>query len=337
VRERPPDPGPVAGIANPNVAICGLRYLGKNKIHDLCGLYSFRVPKGSPMFSIKTRLVKMTIEIVPVASLLLHEAIIPRAVDSLVLAFKNLACLQNPIIVDDNNVVLDGNHRTYAFRKLKFNYMPVCRIDYFNENAKLKNWFRLFGNIRRLGRIKRVIEMLGGSFRPVMDKKILEEIMEQNNLTCGIQKENYYAYAEFPSTLADDAVSVYRIIQQIQDELVARGITLSYIPCKKVHDDQFCTELKADEVVLWTPRLTKKMVVESAKMEKVFAPKTTRHLIPARPLNVNVPGYWLRENVSLEKINERLVGFLEKKRVKRFGPGQVIDGRYYEEELFVFY
>ena len=30
------------------------------------------------------------------------------------------------------------------------------------------------------------------------------------------------------------------------------------------------------------------------------------------------------------------IDFLKKKKLRRFGPGQVIDGRYYEEELFIF-
>ena len=95
--------------------------------------------------------------------------------------------------------------------------------------------------------------------------------------------------------------------------------------------------MKRDELIIWTPQISKEMVVEAVKKEKVFAPKTTRHLIPARPLNLNIPTKWFKENISLEDINKRFVAFLEKKRVKRFAPGQIVNGRYYEEELFVFY
>ncbi len=79
------------------------------------------------------------------------------------------------------------------------------------------------------------------------------------------------------------------------------------------------------------------MVVDAVKKKKRFAPKTTRHLIPARPLNVNVPTYWFKEDISLEEINKRFLKLLERKNLRRFGPGQVVDGRYYEEELFVFF
>jgi len=56
-----------------------------------------------------------------------------------------------------------------------------------------------------------------------------------------------------------------------------------------------------------------------------------------RPLNVNLPGQWFSENISLDKINRRFVKFLKSKRMRRFSPGMVLDGRYYEEELIVFY
>jgi len=39
----------------------------------------------------------------------------------------------------------------------------------------------------------------------------------------------------------------------------------------------------------------------------------------------------------MDEINKRFSELLKRKGVKRFGPGQVVNGRYYEEELFVFY
>jgi hypothetical protein len=45
----------------------------------------------------------------------------------------------------------------------------------------------------------------------------------------------------------------------------------------------------------------------------------------------------LKENVSIEEINQRFLVHLKSKEMRRLGPGQVVNGRYYEEELFVFY
>ena len=45
------------------------------------------------------------------------------------------------------------------------------------------------------------------------------------------------------------------------------------------------------------------MVVDAVREEKRFSPKATRHLIPARPLNVNVPISLLREKMSLDDVS----------------------------------
>ena len=289
------------------------------------------------MFCIETEKLNLKLEIVPVSSLFIHEEVIPQSANKLILEFKNLASLQNPIIVDENHVVLDGNHRAHAFRVLNLKFIPVCKIDYFNRHTKLLYWFRLLGNVKRIDLLKRVIASSGGTFQPISDPSALKKALEENCLACGIQYGKKYLYVSFPEEVSCDAVATYDIIQKIQDELTGQGVTLNYIPCNAVHQENFCVDLKADEAVLWTPQITKEMVVECAKMKKVFAPKTTRHVIPVRPLNVNLPGHWLSENISLDKINRRFAKFLKSKRMRRFSPGMVLDGRYYEEELIVFY
>lgn len=289
------------------------------------------------MFSIEIQKLKLSLEIVPVASLFSHEEVIKQSANKLILEFKNLASLQNPIIVEENHVILDGNHRAYAFRALNFKFIPVCKIDYFNRRTKLRYWFRLLDNLENIDLVQNTIGSLGGTLHPQPDLGTLKKELEKNCLACGIQFRNQYTLVDFPETEACDAVGAYNLIQKIQDELSDRDVTLSYIPCNTAQQEKFCARLKPDQVVLWTPRITKQMVVDTAKMKMVFAPKTTRHVIPVRPLNVNVPGQWFRENLTMEEINRRFSALLKEKRMKRFSPGMVLDGRYYEEELIVFY
>jgi len=289
------------------------------------------------MFCIETESLRLRLEVAPVGCLLAHEKTLPHQAKKLILEFRNWTKLQNPIIVDENNIVLDGNHRAYVFKELKFKYIPVCKIDYFHETTKLRYWFRLLGKIESVGIIKQIVEGIKGTFRQVTDKETLRDILECNALSCGIQKDNFFAVINFPEDMADDAVSAYDLVERIQEELIERGIELKYIPCQFAQEGDFCDELSDDNLIIWTPQITKEMVVDAAKKKRPFAPKTTRHLIPARPLNVNVPTHWFKEDISLEEINKKFLDFLNKKKMKRFGPGQVIDGRYYEEELFVFF
>lgn len=289
------------------------------------------------MFRIKAKDLDLRLEVLPVNSLRLHEKTIPGLEKALVLEFKNCAYLHNPIIVDENHIVLDGNHRAAAFAALGFRYMIVCKIDYLHATANLRYWFRLVENIESMQVLEKITDDLGGKFLPVTDKEALQETLAANLLNCGIQTNNFYAVISFPETLVFDSVSAYDVLENIQNRLIESNIKLEYIPCQYVNEDKFCSELGADRMVIWTPQISKEMVVAAAGQAKLFAPKTTRHLIPARPLNVNVPTYWLNENIALDDINHRVTKYLERKSLKRFGPGQVIEGRYYEEELFVFF
>jgi hypothetical protein len=216
-------------------------------------------------------------------------------------------------------------------------YIAACRIDYFNTEAKLRYWFRLLGNVEDVEKLKRLIDAMGGSVEQVADRKTLAKRLEADHFCCGLQQSDLFLCIRFPDHMVNDAVSAYSVMHRVQDHLTENGISIEYIPCRFVHDRMRCQELGHDKVILWTPQITKEMVVDAAKKRQRFKPKTTRHVIPARPLRVNVSTLWLNEDISLERINARFTEFLANKKFKRFGPGQIIDGRYYAEELFIFY
>jgi L-serine kinase (ADP) len=287
-------------------------------------------------FVIESESLRLELEIARLDSLLLHERTLPRQAEKLLLEFKNLANIENPIIIDRQNIVLDGNHRTWVLEKLGFRYIPVCRIDYHHQCAQLKYWFRLLGKVRHPGLLKRVVGDLKGTFEQVADRDELMGRLAGNCSCLGIQQGEAFAVVRFGEDVVTDAVSAYDMVERVQDRLVEEGMKVDYIPCRYLQDNAFCDCLKGEDIVLWTPQITKEMVVRAAVAKKLFAPKSTRHLIPARPIHVNVPARWLKENVALDALNRRFVRFLRNKEMKHLAPGQVVNGRYYEEELFVF-
>ncbi len=291
----------------------------------------------SHMYCIKTDSLELQLEMVPVKSLVPHEEVIPHAASDLILEFSNWTNLQNPIIVDKNYMVLDGHHRFFVFNALNFKYIPVCRIDYLNDATQLRYWFRLLENASDPGGLLAVIREMKGTLHEVRTKGDFERLMCEDPLCWGIQSVESFCIVQFKRDQVFDAVSAYDVLEQCQNRVAEKGVDLHYIPCQNVTECDSFEELKDGRVVIWTPRISKEMVVEAVTKGKKFAPKATRHLVPARPINVNVPTRWLKEEVSLEEINRRFVDLLEKKEMKRFGPGQIVNGRYYEEELFVFY
>ena len=289
------------------------------------------------MFVINTGNLELRLEVVPAASLLLHEEVIPDQAENLVLEFRNWANLQNPVIVDDEYMVLDGHHRASVFRELGFRHILVCRLDYLNAAVQLRYWFRRLGRVLEPDSFRQLVEEVGGTLQQVDNADTLRKLWRENRFQCGIQQSQFFALLHFRNEVVNDAVSAYRVVETIQKRLVEEGKRLEYIPCQAVEEARFCQELRADELIIWTPRISKKMVVDAVKKNKRFTPKATRHLIPARPLNVNMPIALLREPMPLEEINGRLMELLNNKKMRRFGPGQIVNGRYYEEALYVFF
>ena len=289
------------------------------------------------MFTIDTDDFSMRLAVVRVESLKEHEETLPQVAETLALELKNWAHLQNPIIVEKNHIVLDGNHRTFVFKKLGFRYISVCQIDYFSEHVGLRYWFRLLKGVRGTEGLYRIVQAMGGRITPANDRVALSHAIEASPFAIGVEYGAFCGVIRFPAEVVPDAVSAYDALERLQEGLVQDGADLEYVPCQSLSDAGFCRQIEKTTLVIWTPRITKDMVIEAARSGRVFAPKATRHLVAARPINVNVPIRWFRENVSEEEINERFAAFLQRKELQRFGPGQVINGRYYGEEIFVFY
>ncbi len=289
------------------------------------------------MFVIDAGDLTMRLEVVRVETLREHEETLPHVADKLALEFKNWAHLQNPIIVEENHIVLDGNHRTFVFKRLGFRHIPVCKIDYHSEHVGLKYWFRLLKGIRTLEELHTAVEEVGGCIEPAADRTALAEELRADPLAMGAEHGEEQAVLRLPQDQVCDAVSAYEALERLQERLVRRGAELEYVPCQNRAGDGLCETLPENTLAIWTPHITKDMVVDAASRGRVFAPKATRHLVAARPINVNVPVRWFREDVPLEALNERFADFLHQKEIRRFGPGQVINGRYYGEEVFVFY
>lgn len=289
------------------------------------------------MFRIETERLHLILEIMPVGALRLHEEVIPDQARRLLLEFSNWAHLENPIIVHENGMVLDGHHRAFAFQELGFRYISVCRIDYLNEAVQLRYWFRSVPRVASPGVLDPILSDMGANREPVEDGRSLTEILCREPLACGMQQDHLFWVVRFSPRRVMDGVDAYAALEELQCQLMAAGACPRYVPCQSVLEACAAGPLSTDDLVLWTPRISKNMVLEAVEAGKRFSPKATRHLIPARPLNVNVPARWFREDISLEEQNRRFASFLAEKRVRRFGPGQILQGRYYEEELFVFH
>lgn len=125
----------------------------------------------------------------------------------------------------------------------------------------------------------------------------------------------------------------YDIVKRVEERLKTVGFEVGYDT--ESDAKQRLNKHRAD-AVLYTPRLTKQAIIETARSGKIFAYKATRHIVPARPLRLCIPIRLLRDKRPLSEVNKMLKSTLLKKRVKHLPPGSLFEGRRYEEDLYVF-
>jgi len=271
---------------------------------------------------------KITVE--EVNKLHIHEEIIPSILSWLVEKIKKDNYFKDPILVDEKTlVVLDGMHRVAAMKKLGFPYIPVCLVDYDNPNIFVGSWCRVIK--KGYGDINDIIETIKGLGFTLRESNIDEvmKLLEKREAIAGLLTKDKCWSIHKPER---DIKRIYDLIKEIEHKLSSKGYSIGYETEKDAINKALADEVLASII---TPRVTKNEVREVALRGEVFAHKTTRHVIPARPLNINVPLDWLKGDKPLEEVRKAVVELLSKKKIKHLPPGQILDRRY-EEELYVF-
>jgi len=90
-----------------------------------------------------------------------------------------------------------------------------------------------------------------------------------------------------------------------------------------------------ESLVMSTIKIEKREVVETVMKRKLFPPKSTRHLVPSRPLGCGVPIDWLQGS-DFPEAQTRFHEFIQSRKVKRLPEGSRVGSRRYLEEVFLF-
>jgi ParB-like chromosome segregation protein Spo0J len=282
----------------------------------------------SDVFTINHSLLSFKITLHELDKLRVHEEIIPELVENLARKISNDGSFFHPIVVErGHSVVLDGMHRVAASKKIGFRYIPVCLVDYDNPNIQVGSWYRLIQNLS-LQEALEVCEGLGLSMQEGSFDGHLKLIERREAIAALFTSERSLAL----QGAAQDIKDAYDLIRDIGEHLRRSGWMILFDTeneaQQKVNDGRI-------SIGLATPVISKSEIVEVALSGRIFAPKSTRHIIPARPMAVNIPTDWLWGDLSLGETNRRMVKLLKSKRIEKLPPGQVLD-RKYDEELFVF-
>lgn len=275
-------------------------------------------------YSIERNGLTLDIALVESDKLLLHEEIIPDSLAELKNRIMNDKVLRAPIIADkDTLVILDGMHRVTALRDLGCRFICVCLIDYMNPEIKLNRWCRVIDRAITFTDVSDILAEKGITLERVPQGQSLDEIILH-------LPEGKYAV----STSKKNIKNMLNTVVTIELFLVSKGYTVAH------ETEEDAKQMMKEEVAgafFCPPMIEKRQVIEVATRGKVFAFKSTRHIIPARPVGVNVPLKFLKnDKLDVFEANRILSESLKGKRLRRIRPGGYYGKRRYEEELYVF-
>jgi hypothetical protein len=259
-------------------------------------------------------------------SLLLHEETIPDRVAELKREFLRDEVVKDPVVVDANSyVVLDGMHRVAALRELDCTCLPVCAVDYLSPSIKVGAWYRVIFGMASPHQVKLALSASGVGFEglPFDIANITENptlaLLFADRECLKLDSSDLQVFETLK--LAERCLRQLRLIVKFETESDALKNLLN----KKI------------EAILTLPKIDKATVRKAGLTRRLLPHKVTRHVIPARPLGVNVPLKTLVDrNTPLTESNKRFVSSLRTRGMTRRPSGTIIGGRRYEEETFIF-
>ncbi len=272
----------------------------------------------------------MEIKLVSIESLFTHEETIPSALEQLKQELISEQILKHPIIVDSKTlVVLDGMHRVAALRNLGFLLVPVCLVDYQNPAIELFAWYREFdGEPSFTELINEIQAKRAFTFRltsTIRANKVVKTRKVMAALANGDEAFSLRPQTELTIKAIYDEISEIEILAQ----------TIGFHLIYSTESDAMKSLRSESRPVLIVPSLSKEEVITSALKKELFTQKTTRHVVPARPLFVNIPLSWLKQS-NVKKANDQLCDYLKTQQIVKKEPGSIINGRRYEEYSYLF-
>ncbi|OGD46272.1 hypothetical protein A3K70_02465 [Candidatus Bathyarchaeota archaeon RBG_16_48_13] len=248
--------------------------------------------------------------ILDMSSIAPHEETRLNILNELSRCIREQGYFSQPVTVDRNSlVVLDGMHRVSALKNLHCLRISACLIDYSDPSIDLAAWYRTFrtpqpiesliASITELGIDSSSSSRLDDAFNGLKAREITA-ILASNN-------KSYTVGSEIKRI--DES---YDVINLIEEALVAEGCSVRY---ETEFESMKKLRLGGVDLVLMTPVIKKSEVIGVAKSGRLFSPKATRHIIPARPINIEVPLDLLTDiSISVEEADSWLVNHLRNRR-----------------------
>lgn len=251
-----------------------------------------------------------------------HEETVPSDLERLVALLRREPLLRHPLMADGSTgLVLDGTHRLAALTKLGCLLAPCANVNYQDKRIMVDKWFRQIE-----GETLENFDQRLAAMHPQRQENSRRAEECLSTRTCYAVLENHHFSMTFP-TRETDSIVLARACFEIEKIARNGGLRITYEDLKSIPS--------FNGFLLSTIGLTKKEILRASSQHRVYPPKTTRHVIPSRPLGVGVPLEWLKAD-DRKEAQQKFLKHLESKRLTRKPEGSWVGSRRYQEETFVF-
>ena len=273
-------------------------------------------------FKINNSRVPITLSLRPIQSLRPHEEVVSHELGLIIHDLEHENLLRHPLIVDESTgVILDGTHRLAALKALDCRLVPCALVEYNDPRILVERWYRIITG----SDIESFVIQTENNTRKVKTDAEAEKCLSLRQ--CYASMEDGKSFKVFPCAKMTP-LELIRSAYKLEQTAKENRLRVKYADSKRESSS-------SNRLILTTVRLNKPEIVESALAGLVFPPKTTRHIIPSRPLGTSTPLELLRSEQPGEA-QTMFVNDLKSKHVRRMPEGSKIGSRRYTEEVFVF-
>jgi ParB-like nuclease domain. len=262
-----------------------------------------------------------TITFLKISEVKPHEEIIEKNTSELVKSIKKDGVQIDPVIVDKNtNVALDGMHRISALKAIDAKRIMVAKVDYFDEKIKVHRWLRAVRNFSTalLDELKVVLELKKASNQLEAMQAVDSE---KSPIAILVGNTGYF------STLNVTGFERFNLVREFDKR------TKDY---SEIMEKEIEQHLKNGFLILYVKKPEKEEVIKAGITGTLFPPKSTRHVIPFRPVNLRCPLELLSGKFNDQEAYENLARLIESSPKKVLPPHSIYAGRIYEEELVLY-
>jgi hypothetical protein len=267
------------------------------------------------------------LRILPVKNLLAHEEFDPRRIEKLARRFKEDGIIKHPPITaqiecSDQFVILDGANRVMAFDLLHIPHIVAQVVDYATPGLVLDTWYHVVAGMPIDRFNHELTQATGMHLEPSSLAEARLALAEQRAAAYIVCEEGVRQVCNTNAPLQQDIGLLNRLVK------VYKGQADIFRASNDIWEIQKPYYPKITALVIF-PRLKPADIIQAACSGEKIPTGISRHVIPARALNVNIPLWILEMDCEQEKKEAWLHDWL----MERMASNAI---RYYAESTFSF-